>query len=235
MFYENLVYLCNIKKTTPTTVARICGISANAVSHWKKNNAIPNGEIVIKLAEYFSVPTDYLLLGKEPSIPTEYKKLISSYKKLSPENQKMALSLLNTMYDVQSENEKRSEIKLIDIKLMFNKVSAGKGYDLNDEDGEDIQIPDSPEARKAKFAVTVDGNSMETMFYDGDIVLIKEQKSIDIGQIGLFVVDNSKGFIKQLGEDRLISLNPECDDIMFTDHETVECWGLVLGTTERIN
>ena len=75
MFYENLVYLCNIKNTTPTTVARICGISANAVSHWKKNNTIPNGEIVIKLAEYFSVPTDYLLLGKEPSIPTEYKKI----------------------------------------------------------------------------------------------------------------------------------------------------------------
>lgn len=78
MFYDNLVYLCNIKNTTPTTVARICGISANAVSHWKKKNAIPNGEIVIKLAEHLNVSTDYLLLGKEPSIPTEYKMLFSS-------------------------------------------------------------------------------------------------------------------------------------------------------------
>lgn len=75
MFYDNLVYLCNVKNTTPTTVARICGISANAVSNWKKKKVIPNGEIVIKLAEYLNVSTDYLLLGKEPSIPTEYKKL----------------------------------------------------------------------------------------------------------------------------------------------------------------
>ena len=234
MFYDTLIKLCDKHNVKITPLLTSLGVSKSSSSSWEKGVS-PNSDIIVKLSEYFNVSTDYLLLGKEPSIPTEYKKLISSYKMLSPENQKMALSLLNTMYDVQIENEKQSEIKLIDIKLMFNKVSAGKGYDLDDEDGEDIQIPDTPEARKAKFAVTVDGDSMETMFYDGDIVLIKEQKSIDIGQIGLFVVDNSKGFIKQLGEDRLISLNPECDDIMFADHETVECWGLVLGTTERIN
>lgn len=214
-------------------LAEYIGVKPASISDWNDSDNLRFWNVV-KASEFLGVSLNYLAYGKEPTIPTEYKKLISSYQKLSPENQKMALSLLNTMYDVQTENEKRSEIKPITIKLMYNKVSAGKGYDLNDEDGENIQIPDSPEARKANFAVTVDGNSMETMFYDGDIVLIKQQESIDIGQIGIFIVDKSEGFIKQLGKDRLISLNPKCDDIIFTDHDTIDCCGLVLGATEKI-
>ena len=73
---------------------------------------------------------------------------------------------------------------------------------------------------------------------NGDIVLVKEQESIEIGQIGIFTIDNSKGYIKKLGDDRLISLNSDYDDILFKDcidsnrTSTIITLCLVVGETK---
>ena len=45
------------------------------------------------------------------------------------------------------------------------------------------------------MAITVVGESMSPNFHDGDIVLVKEQPEIEIGQIGIFICNN-EGFIK---------------------------------------
>lgn len=232
MFYDNFEKACNLKGEKPNPVAIKCGGTKGSASSWKKGSS-PNSDIVVKIAEHLNVSTDYLLLGKEPTIPTEYKKLISSYQKLSPENQKMALSLLNTMYDVQVENERRKNIKIIQVKFMQDTASAGQGVSLwNDSDGEYIDVIETPESLEADYAVRVEGESMLPDYHDGDIVLVKEQSDIEIGQVGIFTINNSKGYIKEYGEDRLISRNPEYDDIIPTDDTVVMCNGLVLGVAE---
>lgn len=232
MFYDNFEKACNLKGEKPNPVAIKCGGTKGSASSWKKGSS-PNSDIVVKIAEHLNVSTDYLLLGKEPSIPTEYKKLISSYQKLSPENQKMALRLMNTMYDVQVENEKRKNIKIIQVKFMQDTASAGHGVSLwNDSDGEYIDVIETPESLEADYAVRVEGESMLPDYHDGEIVLVKEQSDIEIGQVGIFTINNSKGYIKEYGEDRLISRNPEYDDIIPTDDTVVMCNGLVLGVAE---
>lgn len=232
MFYDNFEKACNLKGEKPNPVAIKCGGTKGSASSWKKGSS-PNSDIVVKIAEHLNVSTDYLLLGKEPSIPTEYKKLISSYQKLSLENQKMALRLMNTMYDVQVENEKRKNIKIIQVKFMQDTASAGQGVSLwNDGDGEYIDVIETPNSLEADYAVRVEGESMLPDYHDGDIVLVKEQSDIEIGQVGIFTINNSKGYIKEYGEDRLISRNPEYDDIIPTDDTVVMCNGLVLGVAE---
>ena len=42
-------------------------LSNSAITDWKKGKAKPSTEAVIKLADYFGVTTDYILLGKEPA------------------------------------------------------------------------------------------------------------------------------------------------------------------------
>lgn len=71
---------------------------------------------------------------------------------------------------------------------------------------------------------------MEPIYYDGNIVLVKEQSSVNLGEIGIFTIEGS-GYIKKFGGDRLISLNAEYDDIMFADYdpEDIRCNGLVIG------
>ena len=224
MFYDNFEKACTIKGEKPNPVAIKCGGTKSSASSWKKGSS-PNSDIVIKLAEYLNVSTDYLLLGKEPSIPREYQKLISAYKSLSPDNQKMALGLLETMYDIQCRNN----IECITIKHSIYKVSAGKGYSLDDEDWEEINVVRTSESEQADFAVTVDGDSMLPDYKDGDIVLVKQQDTIELGQIGIFTMNNNQGFIKESGVNCLISHNPEYDDIIPTENDIIECNGLVLG------
>ena len=69
---------------------------------------------------------------------------------------------------------------------------------------------------------------MEPIYFDGDIVLVKKQDTIDVGEIGIYTI-NGKGYIKKYGGDRLISLNAEYDDIEFADDDCIKCNGKVIG------
>lgn len=89
-----------------------------------------------------------------------------------------------------------------------------------------IEIPDIREYSKADYAIGVNGNSMEPTYYDGDTLLVEMTDKIEVGEIGIFSVNN-ECFVKKLGEDELISLNPEYDNIAL--NETAHCMGKVLG------
>lgn len=141
-------------------------------------------------------------------------------------------SALAEVYKEQVETQViEVEPPMIEIRHSIYKVSAGTGYDLDDGDQWDtIEIPDTPEANKADFALTISGDSMEPVYYNGDIVLVRSQSAVDNGEIGIFIVEDN-GYIKKYGGDRLISLNAAYDDIMFSDYnpEDIRCMGLVIG------
>lgn len=225
-FYNNLDNICKSKNTSITTVLRNCGLSASKGTQWK-NGASPTGDVIVVLAKYLNVSADKLLLGKDRVIPDEYQNIINIYDQLSVDNKEMAIKLLSSILDVQFEREMAADT--ITIRHSIYKVSAGSGFDLN-YDGRDntIVVKKTPLSLKADFAVTIDGDSMFPYYSDGDIVLVKKCSSIDVGQIGIFTKD-SKGYIKQLGDDRLISLNPDYQDIFPSANIDIECVGLVLG------
>ena len=205
-------------------LAEYIGVKPASISDWNDSDNLRFWNVV-KASEFLNVSLNYLAYGKEPSIPREYQKLISTYKTLSPDNQKMALGLLETMYDIQCRNN----IECITIKHSIYKVSAGKGYSLDGDDWEEINVIRTSESEQADFAVTVDGDSMLPDYKDGDIVLVKQQDTIELGQIGIFTMNNNQGFIKEIGVNCLISHNPDYDDIIPTENDIIECCGLVLG------
>ena len=74
MFYDNFIVLCKKKSVAPTRVALDIGLSKSAPIKWR-SGAIPNGDGLQKLADYFGVTTDYLLTGAETKkAPTLTKK-----------------------------------------------------------------------------------------------------------------------------------------------------------------
>ena len=89
-----------------------------------------------------------------------------------------------------------------------------------------IEIPDIPAYRKADYAIGVNGDSMEPVFHDGDMLLIEMAEDISIGDIGIFRVDN-ESFVKKLGKTELISLNPAARNIPL--NESAGCMGKVIG------
>lgn len=158
------------------------------------------------------------------------KNIIQKYRNLDGHGKKMVNMVLTEEYArCTSEQEETEEEPKIKIKRSIYKVSAGHGFDLTDEDEwEEIEIPDTPEARKADFALIIKGNSMEPIYSDGETVLVKEQPAVDIGETGIYII-NGSGFIKKNGGDRLISINPYYDDILFSDGDMISCAGKVIG------
>ena len=234
MIYNRIINLCKQHNIKITTLLKELKIAAGASTSWKKKGTIPSSDALIKLSEYFNVSIDYILFGKDPTTPTEYQSLISSYQELSKDNQQLLQDIITSMIDIQNANEKRSKIEYTTIKHSLHKVSAGLGEALDDEDNwEDIEVVSTPESEMADFAITVVGESMSPDFHDGDIVLVKEQPEIEIGQIGIFICNN-EGFIKEAGRDRLISHNPKFNDIYPSENSEIICEGLVLGIAERV-
>lgn len=60
MFWDIFNKICENNNTKPNTVAKNIGVSSATCTKWK-NGAIPNGETLLKLADYLKVSTDYLL------------------------------------------------------------------------------------------------------------------------------------------------------------------------------
>lgn len=123
-------------------------------------------------------------------------------------------------YDEEPEN-------MITLPLYDTGASAGTGVFLDSTDYEMIAIEDDYTTRRANFAVWVSGNSMEPRFSDGDLVLVRTQPTVEIGDIGIFVL-NDEGYIKKLGVNKLVSLNPAYDDIEFGEDDEIYCKGKVL-------
>lgn len=122
---------------------------------------------------------------------------------------------------------------IIELPLMFSKASAGRGFSIIEapEEAEHIKIMYNQYTRKADFCVRVAGRSMEPKIYDGDIVLIRDQPAVDVNEIGLFTVDDL-GYIKKMGPDRLISINPDFDDIFPEEYREVRCYGKFIAVLD---
>lgn len=221
-------------------------ISTSAISAWKKNGANPAAETLSAIADFLGVSLDYLLTGKEsPSRLTEDERdLLALYSKLSSAEQQRLIGraelLAEQAEESAREQARRQEIRhsvpeesapceSIDIPFSTLLVSAGLG-DFLEQDGtqETINVPATPTTRRADFAVRVDGDSMEPMFSDGDIVLVEQEQEVPEGQVGIFAV-NGQGYIKMAGRCRLISANKEYNDILISPDDSVRCFGLVIG------
>ncbi len=106
-------------------------------------------------------------------------------------------------------------------------VSAGFGNPLDEPPEEEIDIIDTPEHRRGDYVVRVSGDSMVPAFNDGDLVLVEKDASVEVGEIGIFVL-NGESFIKKQGVGELISLNPEYTPRHYGSADSVECCGKVL-------
>lgn len=198
----------------------------------------PKYELLCKIADMFGVTTDYLL-GREPQtnplallgIGTDEKSALEAYLKLDEEKRQV---VIDAMIALGAAAQKSREVSAQELRKMITKkfscllTSAGTGELLDDENIEMREFPDSPQVRDADIIIPVDGDSMEPEISDGDQLCIKRCDDIDIGEIGVFIVEG-KGYVKQKGEDRLISLNPEYDDIFADEYK---CVGRVIGKVE---
>lgn len=132
-----------------------------------------------------------------------------------------------TLRKSREQSEAAEEIAPpITLHQPYAQVAAaeGAGAFLLDDGYEEISVEMNKYTKQADVILKVVGRSMEPVIADGDRVLVRQQPSVRIGEIGVFVVDG-QGYLKEYQADRLISLNPNIDDVIVGDLQSTECYG----------
>lgn len=97
------------KKLTQTEVATAIGGTQSNLAKWEKEKIQPAADMVIKLADFFGVSTDYLLERSDelgyvtiqnsptaPNLSEEDKKLLSAFHGLDRELQELLWDMIRT-------------------------------------------------------------------------------------------------------------------------------------------
>ena len=187
------------------------GISTGNISDWKSGRSMPTAKKLISLADFLNCSIDYLLgRTNNPEINSETVKLPL----------------------IVPEKINKSNTKTIIIPFYRTPASAGTGSWLSDETPvEYTNVPKTEKTSSADFMLEVRGDSMQPKFFDGDRILIKNSESIYEGEIGVFIL-NGESYIKKMGRNELISLNPAYGPIKLTEYDDIRCAGKVLGTLD---
>ena len=134
----------------------------------------------------------------------------------SPEGKATIDYILNREYNIALHLQNTSASPTAPVCLInyyYHLASVGTGQILFDmPPTKKIEIPDTPQNRTADYAIGVNGDSMKPIYEDGDMLLIEMTEDIEIGDIGIFSV-NEECYMKKLGEKELISLNTEYPNI----------------------
>ena len=234
-FKEIIKSLRKNKGYSADYVAEQIDIPAGSYKKYESGILNPGVPVVLKLADFYGVTTDYLL-GREDkndpiaNIAAQYglapaaKAVLAAYLYMDSD---MRTALLDTIKQLVNADDRPT----MTIKKHINKAAAGSGYDLTDDDEfEDITIIRTNTTEQADFAVEVDGDSMTPAYHDGDLALIVLADDVEVNQVGLFT-QNGKGYIKRKGEKYLISDNTAYPNISPKDGE-IMCVGRVIGIAE---
>ena len=239
--------IVDLLKKNGASQADICnyiGIKYNVFTTWKTRETDPPAKYLVQICEFLNISLEYLLTGEEKSSPTvkmtaDERELLEIYNNLSPKSQGQVKERAIVLAELEApaandpEQEHEEEPETIFIEYSTLKVSAGSGEPLIDDTyPEFIEVKRSELTEEANFAVQISGNSMLPRFKNKDIVLVRSQPTVEIGEIGIFIIDGN-GYIKERAANRLISINPEYDDIFFKENQDIRCKGLVIGTLEE--
>ena len=231
MFYAQFLELCNKEGVKPTPLIKSLGLSPGNLKRWENGSTV-NSDILLMLSEHFGVSVDYLLTGKDiKSSPIELsddeQELLSYYKKLSDINKGRILGNAQALSGALERPFEESQ-NTIFIEQYLLPVSAGTGVYLDNCDREMIEVEENELTLEANFALRVSGDSMEPDYQDGDVLLVRSQPRVEVGEIGIFILDG-EGYVKEFGGDCLISHNEKYENIKLKEYSEIYCRGLVLG------
>ena len=228
---ERIRYYRELMGMEQKELARLLGITGNSISNWEKGRSRPDINLIPRICEILHA-TLYELYGMEdPTITlTAGEQMhIDTYRQLTKGHQYAADRLADTLLNVQIA-ETCPDISQL---LFFERsLAAGIGDPTEfDDEGTPIFLYTDQINTRADCVFSVNGDSMEPEYHNGDLVLVEripDAPDLTEGETGAFIVGNET-YIKNFGSDGLHSLNPKYAVMKFSDEEPVYLIGRVLG------
>ncbi|MCK3895725.1 helix-turn-helix transcriptional regulator [Streptococcus suis] len=212
---------------TQTDLAQRLETTKQTISRYEKGDRKPGQDTLFELTDIFKVSIDDFF---PPTTPTTapnslIEQISDKVVQLHQDRQKNVLSYATEQLDEQERATTISDktIDLYDARKRISlpvpgKVSAGTGYWQEDDYDTMVSfyaddIPDQKDFDTIAIAV---GHSMEPKIKNGDFLFIKFTPTVDLNKIGIFQVDG-ENYVKKLKNNCLESLNPDYDNIQFTE------------------
>lgn len=225
------------KNLKQSELARLLNIKNTTISNWEKGLSKPDFDTIEKLCQILEVDANYFCECSFESfqLSLEEQALIQKYRMIEKVGQEMINFILNKEVERLPKEEPLMAMPTFSIPQRYidcypRLASCGSGEYLFDGiPNESIAVAeDCP----ADFAIGVNGHSMEPTYYDGEILLIKKQEQINLGENGLFIIDG-EAYVKELGKKKLLSHNPDYPDIPFKESMNILCVGKVIGSYDK--
>lgn len=178
----NLKELRSNSKISQQKLADSLGVSRSTVAMWETGASQPDNNMLLSIADYFDVTTDYLLGNDTKKEPFDVTK------------------------DPNYIEINKSRLKRIPI---LGTISAGlplyadehiEGYTFTDLNG-----------GAEYFALRVRGDSMNAArICDGDLVIVRRQPTVENGEIAVVLVDKENATVKRFNQNgNIVILSPQ--------------------------
>ncbi|EOA9733787.1 LexA family transcriptional regulator [Staphylococcus aureus] len=235
IFKDRLKQIMSERKISQSELSRRTGIGRNSISDYLNGKYEAKQDKVFELAKALNVNEAWLMgfdISKNRKI--ENNDITSIYSKLTPPRQSNVLKYATNQLEEQNNDsdnlvdfnsyiQEKSEVDI------YGCASAGIGERLYNE-------PISKEFVRGyvpahDIALKVNGDSMEPLFKNGQIIFIEKSHTIKDGQIGVFIINGDAYVKKVYVEDNrltLVSLNKKYKDLYFYDNESVRLVGKVI-------
>lgn len=232
-FGEKIKSARKAKGFTQKQLAAKINAAHNSISDWENDKNKPDPDTIELLCGVLEITPNYLLAASPEDFSPKDKLLVRRYNDLDPIGQSHVDAVLQWETERMQQLEQTATTPAATriINYYYRLASAGTGQIIFDmPPTKRIEIPAIPEYEKADYAIGVNGNSMEPVYHDGDTLLVEMTDSVDIGEIGIFLV-NGESFVKKRGETELISLNLGSKNVPL--NEDARCLGKVIGKIEK--
>lgn len=185
--------------------------SHKSISTWEKGLAEPSCTTLMALSKILGITDIYdRYYGDTPEHPytllnDEGKAKVDEYTQLLVDSGKYAKHTAKIIEFIPRE-----------VKLFYLPASAGPGEFLDSSEDYEMVTLSEDAPHETDFMIRIQGDSMEPQFMDGETVYVKQQETVENGEIGIFGLDG-KSYIKKFRStpdgNFLLSLNPKYDPI----------------------
>lgn len=189
-------------------LAEKTGFSTGAIGHYKVGRRTPQDDFVEKFIKIMNIS----------KVEAEHIRMCVAYDR----GDKL---LIDELEKIKSNVKLENTYELIEIPV-YSSVSAGFGYV---PEALPIEYVSIPKTEGDIVGIRVSGDSMEKTIYDGDIVIVKKDVEINIGDIGVFLLNREfgDGVVKRLAKKNgvfvLESDNPYYTPIEIKASEITTC------------
>lgn len=224
-------------------LAKKLNTTGNTISNWENNVSKPDLDTLSYICGILHVTASYFLQAtiSEDEVSIPELKLVKKYRYItehSPNGAKTINAVLENEYAIAEQLEKQKAcIEELEkepaspptahIYPYLGKIAcAGTGFYFDDIPTDMIE---AHYVEGADFIIGVSGESIEPDYHDGEKLYVQKVEYLRDGDVGIFTIGN-ECFLKELGEDGLISRNKNYDDI--PGAEKVRLIGKIIGKVE---